>query len=91
MKTINMKREEAIESKLESISRYLGELGTRTNAHLKNQKMLYDTLLQTRTYPLTIEMNNALEDSAINETEVEELLQEEEGSWFHQDEIDPGQ
>ena len=51
--------------------------------------MLDETLLQIRTYPPTIEMNNALKDSKINETEVVELRRVEENSWFSRDEIDP--
>ena len=51
--------------------------------------MLDETLLQIQTYPPTIELNNALEDSKANETEVVELGRFEENSWFRQDELDP--
>ena len=51
--------------------------------------MLNETLLQIRTFPPAIEINNALKDSKVNETEVVELRRTEESSWFRQDEIDP--
>ena len=90
MKTTNVIREEEIESKLESIRRYMSELRTRTNAHLqKIQDMVDETLLQTRTNPPTIEINNALEDSEINDTKIGELVQEKEGNAFRHDGIDP--
>ena len=84
MKTTNTKREEGIESKLESIRRYMSELRTRTNAHLqKIQDMVDETLLQTRTNSSTIEINNALEDSETNDTKIGE------GNAFRHDGIDP--
>ena len=88
--TIRREREEAIERRLESIRRHLGELRTRTNTHLqKIQEMLDETLLQIQTHPPTIELNSALEDSKTNEAEVVELDRVKENSWFRQDEIDP--
>ena len=90
MNTISREREEEIDRRLESIWRYLGELRTRTNTHLqKIQEMLNETLLQIRTYPPTIEIDNALKDSKVNETEVVEPCGAEESNWFRQDEIDP--
>ena len=90
MEIRSSKGEEATRSKLERIRRYLVSLRTSTNAHLQNiQEILDETLQQTRTYPPTIEMNNALEDTEIDETVGKDRCQKEKDSGSQYGEIDP--